>query len=375
VSQIQNNIAEPQSNLVDAFLLPSLQQARAYSIDTPPAQIKLDQNESPFDWPIEIKKRVLDRVARRNWQRYPSPFTWELNELLAKQLDVSPENIFTANGSNVILSILIATLTKKLEGKVVVARPSFAHYESTCRYEGISYEPWNLSEDFQYDISTLPELTPGSLVIFASPNNPVGNVLSLSTLDDLLTRHPQCLFVADEAYFEFVSEDYLQLLKRHANLIIVRTFSKTLGAAGVRIGYAVAAKGWFQHLHKLRLPYLINFFGLEAAKEILQNPELEALRCKAVELILTQRQRMVAELQEIANENFRIVPPHANFFLMQWKDAVSSEKAYRSLISDNILVRDVSKGPGLANCFRVTVGLPEENEAFVNSMRKIIKKV
>jgi histidinol-phosphate aminotransferase len=364
--------ATPDLDWMQSYFSSSLTGACGYHIDTPPnVKIKLDQNETPWDWPEDLKQKVLDRVQNRAWQRYPSSFSSEVTNALAEATGVPADCILTANGSNVLISILISTLTQKIKGKVVIARPSFALYESHCQYESIPYEVWPLNANLEYEIGMMPKLTDGSLIIFASPNNPVGNALPYETLDSLLKQNPTSFFLADEAYFEFVDRPFTELLSKHANLILVRTFSKTMGAAGARIGYVVASAPLIREIAKLRLPYLLNNYAVETALEVLQNPELEINRQKAVAFILSERARLTSKLTECAAGQFEVKESHANFLLIKWKNQAQATQAYEALIDRGILIRNVSAAPGLSGCLRATIGTADENQAFLSAMNEI----
>jgi len=366
------NPIAPDLDWMHSYFNETLTKAKAYHIDTPNVRYKLDQNETPWDWPQEFKDRVAARVARRQWNRYPTAFANDLNVALARTLDVPANCIMTANGSNVLLGLIISTLTQKIKGRVIIARPSFALYESHCQYNGIPYDVWQLNSDFDFDVRQLPKFPTGSLVIFASPNNPVGNAISYDALESMLKAHPQSYFLVDEAYFEFVEKPFLPLLSKHANLILVRTFSKTMGAAGVRIGYAVAAEPLIRELSKQRLPYLLNFFALEAAQELLQNPALEQERLNTVRFILEARESMTQALTTMAKGKFVVKRSHANFIMLRWDSQPECNRVYEGLIKAGILVRNISGAPGLAGCLRVTIGTSEENSAFVAAMEQLV---
>jgi histidinol-phosphate aminotransferase len=352
------------------FLEPSLVDAPGYKIDTPPAvRIKLDQNESPWDWPAPIKERILAKVKEAGWNRYPSAFADQLAARVAAYAGVPADSVLLGPGSNYLCSLVLSTFSRKIPargGKVVVARPSFALYESHCRYDGIPYEVWPLDAGLEYDERLLPALPPHSLVVFASPNNPVGNVLGKNRLEALLQAHPRVLFVADEAYFEYAAEPYTELLARYGNLILIRTFSNTLGAAGVRLGYFLAAPAYLHELKKLRLPYLLNHFSVIAATEILASPESRDYLAQVVKSAVAERERVFQGLSRLQEPGgFRVKNSEANFLLLRWPDTPQALAVYQKLIAAGILVRNVSGSPGLAGCLRITLGDRHENAALL----------
>ncbi len=364
-------VKKPDHALIESFFLPTLINAKEYSIDTPNVSIKLDQNESPYDWPESVKKSVVEKLLLVNWNRYPSAFSDPITDLLADYAGVPSGCLLTGPGTNHLLSLVISCLTKKLSGKTIIARPSFPLYESHCQYEGIPYEVWPLNKDLEYDINDLPELPINSLVIFASPNNPVGNALSKKDLKTLLDKNPTSIFLADEAYFEFAEEKFTDLLSDYGNLIILRTCSKTLGAAGIRLGYVIAHQDYISIFQKLRLPYLLNQFTLAAASIFLKDRSLQSFVSTTVAKIKQERDQLIGCLNHLgATGGFTVKQSQANFFLIRWGDQSLCQRAYQKLIEEGILVRNISKGPGLEGCLRITVGTPDENKALIRAAEK-----
>jgi histidinol-phosphate aminotransferase len=352
------------------FLVPSLIEASPYKIDTTQTPVKLDQNENPWDWPAHLKEKILSELMARPWNRYPSAYSDELADLVGRQEGLPPGCVLLAPGSNYLVALVMSTFSRMSKGKVVVARPSFALYESHAAYDGIPVTPWLLDENMQYNPAALPELTSGSMVVFASPNNPVGNVLPFATLEKLLAANPQVLFVADEAYLEYAREPYTPLLQKYANLVLIRTFSKTLGAAGVRLGYLIAAPMITTQLRKLRLPYMVNQFGLVAARMVLEDQETRTHFKEVVRKGIVERDRIYSNLANMAGRSgFRVFPSEANFLLMKWPDKAACDRIYRHLLTRGILVRDVSRAPGLAGCLRVSIGTEGENDLFLAAMK------
>ena len=359
---------QPSQLFLEQFLTPSLFTARGYHIDTLQAEVKLDQNESPWDWPDAVKDRILAKLKTRAWNRYPPAFADELANKIAAKIGVDQANILLGPGSNYLIGLVLQTFSKKIRGKVVLARPSFALYESHCQYEGIAYEPWHLNENLEYDLNLMPDLPAGSLVLFASPNNPVGNVLPRETLRNLLASRPDVLFIGDEAYCEFADEPYTELLKEYPNLMLIRTFSKTLGAAGVRLGYILAGANVIELLKKPRVPFLINQFTLVAAGEVLEDPAMAKIFDDIVKNAISERKRVCAVLErEGLRLGFKIKSSQANFLLARWPDSEASNKAYQHLISAGILVRNVANAPGLAGCLRISIGTTPENDKLIRA--------
>lgn len=363
------------------FLVDGLLSAPSYKIDTPDCRIKLDQNESPWDWPEPIKQEICEKLATVPWNRYPSTFADHIAKSIAGRLNVDPDMVLMSPGSNYLVALVLSTFTRQIVARfgveeaarrVIIARPSFALYESHCRYDGIPYTTWDLNGDLEYDLKQLPPLLPGSVVCFASPNNPVGNVLKYEDFELLLAKNPESFFIADEAYAEFAERPYHTLLKSYNNFIILRTFSKIMGAAGLRIGFALGPKEIILNLRKLRVPYLLNQHALVASAAAFANPKMEEFFQKILNNGIQERERVYRGLQDISNSGgFSVKNSQANFILVRYPSTEKSNKAYQAMVNEGVLVRNVSSSPGLGGCLRVTVGAPDENAAFLSAAKRV----
>ncbi len=360
---------EPASAFLESYLVDSLRNSRAYHIDAPGVTVKLDQNEVPWDLQSDFKKHICAKVAQTPWNRYPAPYPDHLAQLVARYAGVAAENVLLGPGSNFLITLLMDNVVRNLKGKVIISRPSFPLYESQCSYTGIPFEIWPGGKSFELDPTLLPKNIPaGSVVAFASPNNPTGSVLSSRHFEQMLKDHPQSLFIADEAYFEFSEDPFTELLGRYSNFVIVRTFSKAFGGAGVRVGYLLGPASFLKEIKKLRLPYLMNHWSVIATTEILQTPEALHGCQQHIAQIISERNRVFAELHKLAAaRSFEVFPSEANFLLVRWPTQDACAKAYSGLIQDKILVRNVSGAPTLSGCLRITIGTEKENNVFLHS--------
>ena len=360
----------PDESWLESYFVKSLRAVGPYHIDAlEHVQIKLDQNESPWDWPDNLKTKILAAVGAKPWNRYPNPFVGELNQLLGAYTGVAAENILTGPGSNYLITLLLDTMTRTMTGRLVILQPSFSLFELHAKYTGLDYDVWPLDKDLEYSALTLPDLKDGSIVLFASPNNPTGSSMPHGMLEQLLSRYPKVLFVADEAYHEFAGSSFVNLLADHSNLVILRTMSKTMGAAGIRLGYLIGSQALVSQLAKPRLPYLLNHFVVEAAIAVLRDKETQAFIAANIAEIRTQREKTYTELVRIgARQGFKVKYSAANFFLLQWPETKQAIDVYLSLKSRGILVRDVTGGAGLAGCLRITLGNDAENKALIAAL-------
>ena len=343
-----------------------VRELRAYSLRPDRAPVKLNQNENPWDTPYEIKEETLRRVALRPWCRYPDFVPQQLREKLARHCGWIAEGIVAGNGSNeLIQALLMATIS---DGKrVLVSEPTFALYRQIATILGadvISVPPTSdLNYDAQALVTTIQSQDP-DITIICSPNNPTGCVISRPDLVSIL-KASSGLVVVDEAYGEFAGDTVVPLLQRHSNLIVLRTFSKAMAMAGLRIGYLLAGPELAAEISKVVLPYNLNLISQTAAEVAL---EMYKEKFKPiVELIRCERERLSVELQTISGLSpFR---SHANFILI--RSSLAPSRVYQELLSRQLLIRDVSSYPLLQDCFRVSVGTPEENDLLISALREI----
>lgn len=363
----------PDFDWLKLFVSPGMLAAKAYHIDRIEVDHKLDQNESPWDWPETAKGEVMRQLAAMQWNRYPEAFNEELHRLVAAYNQVPRENVLIGPGSNHICTLVISAFGRSLPGELVVARPSFPLYETYSRSIDLPYRTWDLDADLEYREDSLAGLRPGSLVIFASPNNPVGNMLGYDRFESLLRQHPDSLFCADEAYFEYGEKPYTPLLGKYPNLIIVRTFSKTLSAAGIRLGIALGHKYYLDQVKKLLLPFTINHFTLCACRVALTDPAMREFFQRTIAETVSERRRAFDRLAPLADRaGFRTKESFANFFLMRFSDDGERERVYRGLIDRSILVRDISKGPGLSGCIRISLGTRAQNDLLLDAIESLV---
>lgn len=361
----------PDQDWLASYLHPNLADSRPYKIDAPQVEIKLDQNESALDWPQELKDKVLKELAAMKWNRYPVAFSSTLRGLIADYAKVSQDCVLLGPGSNQLICYLLSTLGANLTGKLLIAKPSFPLYAQFCKSQGIEFSNWDL-KDFEYDIDALKDLPDGSMLVFASPNNPVGNSLPYEVLQDLLKTNPKTYFVADEAYFEFMDRPYTPLLEHYDNLILIRTCSKTMGAAGLRLGYLIASPQLITEISKVTLPFALNHFTVAAFSTALKDKSFMAHVKDQCRKGIEERETLFSELRKISQElPFKVIPSQANFLLLKWDTLELCNEAYRHFIAHNILVRNVSNHSDLFACMRVSVGSSQENKAFLSSVKTL----
>ena len=346
-----------------------VRELRPYTLRPDRARIKLNQNESPWDVPVEIKKETLRRLCDREWSRYPDFLPEKLPQILAEHCGWTSDGIIAGNGSNeLIQALLMATVGEG--SRVLISEPTFALYRQIATVVGAEIISVPLTPEFSYDtpalISAMRSSTP-DITIICSPNNPTGCVIPLRDLVSLLQTSTG-LVVVDEAYFEFADETAVPLLEQNRNLVVLRTFSKAMAMAGLRVGYLLAASDLVREIAKAMLPYTLNIVSQTAAEVALEMyPTILKTR---VSLIRSERSRLFAELGLI--QGLSPVPSRANFILV--RSSVLPSWIYQQLLERHILIRDVSAYAMLHDCFRISVGTPEENDQLIAALKEIFAR-
>ncbi len=345
---------------------PAVRALRAYTLAPHRASIKLNQNENPWDAPARIKEEVLRRFAARNWSRYPDFIPASLHEQLARFAGWKPDGVIAGNGSNeLIQAVLMVTMGS---GKrVLISEPTFMLYRQVATVLDGEVETISLTPDLKYDSEALLkmiETRQPDVTIICSPNNPTGCVIDQTVLRSLLTAS-NGIIVIDEAYHEFAGRSVVPLLNEHDNLVVLRTFSKAMAYAALRVGYLLAAPDVVREIGKAVLPYNLNVFSQIAAEVAMENYESE-LR-PLVKQIVAERDRLFGELSRI--DGLTPVESEANFIVV--KSATDPTRIFADLLKHDILIRDVSGYPMLREYFRFSVGTPEENDHLLKSIREI----
>jgi len=353
------------SNPLDR-IKPRVKGLKAYALSPDRASVKMNQNENPWDAPDALKRETLRRMSGRAWSRYPDFVPASLHEKLAAFAGWAAEGIVAGNGSNeLIQATLMVTVD---EGRrVLISEPTFALYRQVATVLGGEVLSVPLNGELRFDVNALREAIEKhgpDVVILCSPNNPTGCRVEVEDLESILSASG-AIVVVDEAYFEFSGRTVAPLLARHENLAVFRTFSKAMGMAALRVGYLMASPALAREVSKAVLPYNLNAFS-QAAAEVAVEMYEEHLR-PTVQRIVEERGRLYGALEKI--RGLAPVRSHANFMVV--RSAIEPRRVFRELLARDILVRDVSGYPMLAEYFRVSVGAPEENDRLIAALAEI----
>jgi histidinol-phosphate aminotransferase len=315
------------------------------------AEVFLDANENPYPSP---------------YNRYPDPLQWKVKEKLAEIKGLAPAQIFLGNGSDEPIDLIIRAFCEPNQDSIMITEPTYGMYKVCAEVNAVNVQQVLLTPDFDLDLDAVPNTFDAStkVIFLCSPNNPTGNLLSRSKILEVAKRF-YGLVVIDEAYIDFTkSKSFIRELKKYPNLIVLQTFSKAWGLAGLRLGMCYASEEIIGILNKIKYPYNVNVRTQEIALDALENSYRKEIW---VDEILKERALLIGELQRL-NMVEKIFPSDANFLLVRVKDAHST---YQYLIDNRIIVRDRSRVNLCYNCLRITVGTPEENKRLIEALKQI----
>jgi len=316
------------------------------------AAVFLDANENPFNSP---------------WNRYPDPHQRILKTRVGEIKNVSPDKIFLGNGSDEPIDLLFRAFCEPGKDNVVSINPTYGMYSVAADTNNIGVNQVPLTSPFELDAeSVLAAVTAETKIIFlCSPNNPTGNALDMNGMLKIINGFGG-LVVVDEAYIDFCPEkSLLPDLGKYPNLVILQTFSKAWGMAGLRLGMAFAAENIIGVLSRIKYPYNLSILTQTKGLELLAG---EQLKNEWVAIILKERGKMIENLKGYPFV-IKIYPTDANFVLVQMHDP---RGIYNYLVEEKIIVRDRSFIALCEGCLRISIGSPEENAILMEAFDQLI---
>ena len=328
--------------------------------------IKLASNENP----LGPSPKAMDaiREALSGIHRYPDTHAFYLKEKLARKLGFAPDSIIMGNGSDEIIHMIAQTFLMPGE-EVIMGDPTFSFYRIVVAAAGAAEVPVPL-KNFSYDLSAMAgavsERT--KLIFINTPINPTGTIIHKDAFERFLEKIPSdVILVMDEAYVEYVTDstypDMLTYVGPGKKMVVLRTFSKIYGLAGLRIGYGIADPYLISCLHKIRGPFNTNLLAQKAAAAALDDDE-------HVKRSLAVNQEGLRYLHgELDKLGMEYLPTQANFFLVRIGEKAG--RVYEALLHEGVIVRHMSGG-ALEQYLRITVGLPSENERLIRALKKVM---
>lgn len=350
-----------------SFFRPEVAALKAYAMADEASLIKVNQNEAPWDWPEDLKAEAARVAAAVAFNRYPPFEEKTLTEALAKRWGLPPASFLVGNGSNELLQALFLSALGPGR-KVLVPSPTFSLYRQLALMAGAPVAEVPLKDSVAYKpeawIKAVRREKP-ALCLLCSPNNPTGAAYPDEALGDLITEAPG-LVAVDEAYAEFASGTARAFLPKQENLIVLRTFSKAWGGAGLRLGYAMASPAVVSQVRKALLPYNVSPVTACLGVLALKNAPLFEERVRS---LVVERGKLIEALGRLPG--LTVFPSQANFVLVRVAKGTAAER-FLALKKRGVLVRDVSHLAGLERCLRLSVGSPEENKAQVNTLAEVM---
>ncbi|MFT3856206.1 MAG: histidinol-phosphate transaminase [Aquabacterium sp.] len=344
----------------------------AYVVQDAAGYIKLDAMENPFTLPPAMQASLGERLGKVELNRYPGVRVQALHAALRAYAGVPADaGLVLGNGSDELISLLSVACAQP--GAVALAPlPGFVMYEAFARQTGMRFVGVPLTADFELDgpamLAAVREHKP-ALTYIAYPNNPTANLWDDAVIEQIVEAvgaNGQGLVILDEAYQPFASKSYLSRLHKHPHVLLMRTLSK-FGLAGVRLGYMMGHKDLIEQVEKVRPPYNVSVLNIETALFALEHADEFA---RQAEVIKAERERLMTALATMPGA--RAFPSQANMILVRVNDAAA---AFLALKSRGILIKNVSGLHGLlANCIRLTVGLPSENDALIAALTDILRE-
>ena len=314
------------------------------------ASVFLDANESPYNAP---------------YNRYPDPLQTELKKQLSRVKEVPAEQIFLGNGSDEAIDLIFRVFCEPRIDNVVAIDPTYGMYKVCADINDVEYRKVLLDEEFQFRADRLlaasDEYT--KAIFLCSPNNPTGNDLKRREMEKLINEF-EGLVVVDEAYIDFTRQtSFLADLQKYPNLIVLQTFSKAWGCAGIRLGMAFASKEIIDLFNKVKYPYNVNLLTQRRALWMLRNRKEVTAK---VAITRQERGYMVSAFEKLPFV-VKQYPTSANFILVKVTDAVA---IYNYLVGRGIIVRNRHTVSLCNNCLRITVGSHVENKALLKALQE-----
>lgn len=323
--------------------------------------IKLNTNENPYPPSPKVAEAITAEMAGagENLRKYPDAGSRQARAVAAELFGVDPEWVITANGSDELLNNLIRAFAGEGE-EVAYVHPSYSYYATLIEIQGAKIRTFGLTEDFK--IADFPERYDGKLFFLTSPNAPLGFIFDNAYIENLAERCSGML-VVDEAYVDFADSSAIALVKKHENIVITRTFSKSYSLAGMRLGLAIARPAVIQALDKIRDHYHLDRLALVAASAALKDQEYLELTVAKVRNV---RDCFSNELRKIG---YQVIPSHTNFVFAIPPDR-DAKRVYDALVERKILVRYFTD-PLLQHGLRISIGTREEMLKTKEALREI----
>jgi histidinol-phosphate aminotransferase len=308
-----------------------------------------------------------ENTIRRTYNRYPHPLQTNLKLVIKPLLNLEKEQIFLGNGSDESIDLLMRMFCVAGQDAIITLPPTYGMYKVSASLNNIEAIEIPLEANYQPNVAAIlaAQNERTKILFVCSPNNPTGNDFDLQKIEELILGFDG-IVVVDEAYIHFSTQaSCVPLIEKYSNLIVLQTFSKAWGMAGIRLGMALANSAIIDLFNKIKLPYNVNVLTEEYALNELQ--DLTTIK-QDIASILAEREQLKTQLAALSCVEI-IYPSSANFLLIKVDQA---DQVYQFLVEKGIIVRNRSKVPLCANCLRITVGTKDENKVLIERLKAYV---
>jgi len=315
---------------------------------------------------LDANENSFGSASDEGLNRYPDPWQRKLKNSISKLKQIASEKIFLGNGSDEAIDLLIRAFCRPGQDSVIICPPTYGIYQVLADANEVDVKRIQLLDNFTLDVEAIFEAK-AKILFLCSPNNPTANSIEIESLEKILSKF-KGIVIVDEAYADFAidangqSKTLIPLTEKYNNLVVLQTFSKSWGMAGLRLGAAYADIEIVEAINKIKLPYNVNQKTQELAIKAIE--ENQGFVKAAISKILSEREILAEGLNKLSFVS-KIYPSETNFLLVEVDNA---ELRFKQLFKKGIVIRDRSKEPLCGNCLRFTVGNPEENKLLLKTL-------
>lgn len=331
--------------------------------------IKLASNENPLGCSPKVKEALKKTIE--NAQLYPDASNFALKKAIVEKLGVNIDEIFCGTGSDSLIGVICNTFLNK-DDESIMAEITFPRYESGVKLMGakaVKIPMKNNGLDIEKMVEAITDKT--KIIWFCNPNNPTGTIFTQDEFEKVLDKIPErVIIVMDEAYIEYVTDknfpDSINLYKKYKNMIVLRTFSKAYGLAGLRCGYGIASKELVDYFNRVIGPFDVNLFAQIAAKEAIEDNEFLSKVCETNE---KEKNHIYSEFEKMG---LSYIKTNTNFIMVNTNK--DDKVIFEQLLSKGVIIRP-GYLLGMPGWMRVTIGTEEQNKICLKELENILKKL
>jgi len=354
--------------MIEELIRPEIRSFIPYNANQKPYKIKLDANESPFNMPIEVRKKLAEFILDApQLNLYPDTDSTTLRKALAEHWGVAEEGVIVGTGSDQLIQV-IANVFVNNKDKVLYPDPSFGMYRNSCLIAGGIASKYLLdpNEKYAYSKEKIIEAYDSEqpkIIYICNPNNPTGNLMQVDDILEVVRYCQKSIVIVDEAYAEFCDITVIPFVEEYQNLLVLRTFSKAFGLAGIRCGYSISSATLANAINLARPPYNISSLSQYVAELVLLEKEQIY---KNIAFLVEQREWMAGELAKI--KGIVVFNSSANFILIKVDNYT---QVYKKLCEKGIFIRIFGSAPLLEGCMRISIGTHEQNTTLLDGLSSI----